>query len=88
MPETPFDNVESAQAYIALLREAVEEAHAGVREDIAAATKANRARHLEALRVVDHKLTQLGVQLRTTGRILNDLRMLRRLLVKDDDEDD
>ena len=87
MPETPFDSVESAQTYIALLREAVAEAQAGVREDIAAVAGADRARHLDALRLVDLKLTQLGVQLRTSSRVLNDLRMLRRLLVGEGDED-
>ena len=83
MPETPFDSVESAQIYIALLREAVEQAHGDVRDDIAAAAADNRARHLQALRLVDHKLTQLGGQLGASSRILNDLRMLRRVLVGD-----
>ena len=87
MPETPFDSVESAQTYIALLREAVAEAQDGVREDIAAAAAADRARHLDALRLVDLKLTQLGVQLRTSSRVLNDLRTLRRLLVGEEIED-
>lgn len=86
MPDTPFDNVESAYAYVTLLREAVAEAHDGVREDAAAAAAAERARHLEALRVVDHKLTQLATHLAATARLLNDLRMLRRLLVRDDPE--
>jgi hypothetical protein len=81
MPETPFDSVESAQTYIALLRDAVAEAQDGVRQDIAAAAAADRARHLDALRLVDLKLTQLGVQLGMSSRVLNDLRMLRRLLV-------
>ena len=87
MPETPFDSVESAQTYIALLREAVAEAQDGVREDIAAAIGDERTRHLDALRLVDLKLTQLGVQLRTSSRVLNDLRMLRRLLFGESAED-
>jgi hypothetical protein len=87
MPETPFDNLETAQQYIALLREAVEETQGAVRHDIEAAAGGGRARHLQALRLVDHKLTHLGVQLRTTSRILNDLRMLRRVLLGADDDE-
>lgn len=87
MPETPFDSLETAQKYIALLREAVEETQGTIRNDIAAEAGGHRARHLEALRLVDQKLTHLGVQLRTTSRILNDLRMLRRVLLGDEDEE-
>lgn len=87
MPDTPFDSLESAQRYIALLREAVAEAHDGVRADVAAAAAESAARHLDALRLVDHKLAQLAGQLQATGRILNDLRMLRRLLVGEADDD-
>ncbi len=83
MPDTPFDSVESAQVYVALLREAVEEAHGDVVDDIAAAAAGGRMRHLEALRLVDHKLAQLGAHLRASSRILNDLRMLRRILSGD-----
>ncbi len=87
MPDTPFDSLESAQTYIALLREAVGEAQEAIQEDIAEAAGSGPVRHLDALRLVDHKLTQLGGQLRATGRILNDLRMLRRLLTSDGKQD-
>ncbi len=87
MPDTPFDSVESAQVYVALLREAIEEAHGDIRDDLAAAVAGNRMRHLDALRLVDHKLTQLGAQLRASSRILNDLRMLRRILTGDGPDD-
>jgi hypothetical protein len=86
MPETPFDSLESAQRYIALLRESVEEAQGSVREDIARADPGQH-RPVEALRLVDHKLTQLGGQLRSASRLLNDLRMLRRVLIGDASED-
>ena len=81
MPDTPFDSVESAQVYIALLREAVDEARGDVGNDINAAAAESRTRHLQALRLVDHKLTQLDGHLRGSSRILNDLRMLRRVLL-------
>lgn len=85
MADTPFDSIESAQHYMGLLREAVEDAQAGVRQDIAACS-ADRTRHLEALRLVDHKLSELGVHVRATKRVLNDLRMLRRVLLAEGDE--
>jgi hypothetical protein len=85
MPETPFDSLESAQRYVALLRESVEEAREAVQGDIASAAP-NHLRHLDALRLVDHKLLQLDGQLRSAGRVLNDLRMLRRVLLGEADD--
>jgi hypothetical protein len=87
MPDTPFESLESAHRYISLLREAVTEAQGAIQDDIRAAADGNQARHLEALRLVDHKLAQLGVQLRASGRILNDLRMLHRVLVGEPTDD-
>ena len=81
MTDTPFESLESAQRYVALLREAVEETQSEVREDMAGVTGDHRARELQALRLVDLKLTQLNAQLRAAGGILNDLKMLRRVLI-------
>lgn len=86
VPTTPFDSVESAQRYVGLLEEAVAEAQAGISRDIAAAVRKHQSRQLDALRLVNHKLTELGVHLRATSRILNDLRMLRRVLLAEDEE--
>lgn len=86
MPETPFDNVESAQRYVALLIEAVEEGRKEVQEDIGSADATEGGRQLEALRLVDHKLHQLSVHLRGAKRTLNDLRMLRRVLLGQEEE--
>jgi hypothetical protein len=78
MPDTPFDSVESAQHYVALLIEAIGDARKEIQEDMTAAAA---TRQLEALRLVDHKLNQLDVHLHAASRILNDLRMLRRVLL-------
>jgi hypothetical protein len=57
----------------------VVEAQEDIRSDMAA-TDRHTPRHLQGLRLVDLKLTQLGAHLRSASGILNDLRMLRRVL--------
>jgi hypothetical protein len=81
-PDTPFDSIEGAHQYVSLLAEALEEARIAIQRDadIAGQTKGTE-RRVEALRVVDYKLNQLGEHLAATRRILNDLRTLRRLLL-------
>ncbi len=81
MPETPFDNIESAQVYMTLLAEAVEEAIDSIEEDCAVAVSENATRREQALRMVAFKLTKLNSHLEESRRILNDLRTLRRLLL-------
>jgi hypothetical protein len=74
--EGPFSSLESAHEYVTLLGQQVREVHASILEDITAAN----GRRLDALRIVDLKLTQLDQHLAASGRALNDLRALRRLL--------
>jgi len=77
--QTPFDSVENAQAYIQLLIETLVEAKKEVADDVAAGTRSER--RLEALRLVEYKLHRLEHHLRMSGRMLNDLRRLRHLLL-------
>ena len=79
-PETPFDNIESAQEYLALLSQAVEEAKQNVEADLAEAMNAAASRRLDALRLVIFKLDKLAQHVKGGRRILNDLRTLRRLM--------
>jgi hypothetical protein len=81
MPETPFDNIESAQEYLGLLAQAIEEAMASVEEESALAVSEKAARREEALRLVAFKLAKLSGHIGQGRRILNDLRTLRRLLL-------
>ena len=74
----PFDSIESAQQYIGLLIEQVEHVEASVGDDMTAAEP--ESRRFEALRLVSYKLGQLRAHLTSSGRALNDLRVLRRLL--------
>lgn len=81
--ETPFESIESAHEYIALLREQVQEVETGILEDITEAQKVGTARQLDALRLVDYKLKQLASHLTITSRLLNDLRALSRLMLRE-----
>jgi len=76
-PQTPFDSVENAHEYIHLLVEAIAEAKSEIAADLDAAKPDRR---VEALRIVQFKLDKLEQHLKTSSRLLNDLRTLRRLL--------
>jgi hypothetical protein len=79
--QTPFDSIEGSHEYVALLAEAIEEANKEVGADIAIADEEGAARRKEALQIVAYKLTKLTMHITASRRILNDLRMLRRLLL-------
>jgi hypothetical protein len=81
MPETPFDNVETAHEYVSLLAEAVRQARDEVAEDAEHAKAGGEGRQLEALQLVSWKLERLETHLAASRRLLNDLRRLRRLLL-------
>jgi hypothetical protein len=80
-PQTPFDSVENAQQYVRLLVEAIAEAKNEIAADLVAAEQVKTDRRLEALRLVQFKLDKLEHHLKTSSRLLNDLRTLRRLLL-------
>jgi len=79
--QTPFDSVENAQQYVRLLVEAIAEAKSEIEADLGAAVAAKSQRRVQALRIVQFKLDKLEQHLTTSGRLLNDLRTLRRLLL-------
>jgi hypothetical protein len=76
---TAFDTIESAQEFLALLREAVEESKLTAESDMTQ----TEGRNLDALRIVFYKLEKLEQHLKVSGRLLNDLRTLRRLLLEE-----
>jgi hypothetical protein len=80
--EGPFSSLESAHEYVTLLGQQVREVRASILDDIGVAD----GRRLDALRIVDLKLTQLDQHLVASGRALNDLRVLRRLLLGEREE--
>jgi hypothetical protein len=81
--ETPFDNIESSHEYVTLLTEAIEISLAEVEADLALAGADGADRRREALQLVLFKMTKLKGHMTSSRRILNDLRMLRRLLLEE-----
>jgi hypothetical protein len=87
MIDNPFDNIESAHRYLSLLGDAVTEARVHVGEDLQALGGVG-SRRQEALTLVSFKLSRLKQHLESSRFILNDLRMLRRLLLGERDISD
>lgn len=78
--ETPFDDIESAHEYVALLAEAIEESRQEVEAEIDLAIAENANRRKEALLLASYNLAKLSLHMTASRRILNDLRTLRRHL--------
>lgn len=78
-----FDTIESAQEFLSLLREAVDESRLSADADILAEAGVAASRRVDALRVVVYKLDKLEQHLKASSRLLNDLRTLRRLLLEE-----
>ena len=79
--ETPFDSIESAHNYLSLLLEAAHEARDAVAIELAPAGDSRYERRTAVLQVVSYSLEKLEKHVKTSRRILNDLRTLRRLLL-------
>jgi hypothetical protein len=82
-PETPFDNIESAEQFVELLIEAIEESRRDVDADIALSEGNRSGRSKKALQLVSANLAKLSQCMTTSRRILNHLRTLRRLLLQE-----
>lgn len=80
-PETPFDSIEGAHEYLRLLAENVEDTRADISAELSALPAGSR--RADALRLVAYKLERLAEHSRSSRRILNDLRTLRRLLLSE-----
>ena len=82
-PETPFDNIESAQQFVELLIQAINESRRDVDADMARAEDNGLGRSKKALHLVSANLARLSQHMTTSRRILNHLRTLRRLLLQE-----
>ena len=81
--ETPFDNIESAQQFVELLIEAINESRRDVDADISLSESNRSERSKKALQLVSANLAKLSQAMTASRRILNHLRTLRRLLLQE-----
>jgi hypothetical protein len=79
-----FESIESAQEYLGLLAQVVLESQQAVQADIQGKADSGSSRHVEALRLIGYNLEKLAHHIKASRRILNDLRMLRRILHQED----
>jgi len=77
--DRPFESIESAHEFLKLLAASVIDARGDVKSDLRAET-VFEPRRQQAQRLVLYKLELLEKHLKTSQRLLNDLRSLRRLL--------
>jgi hypothetical protein len=89
---SPFETLESAYEFVSLLREAADEEYASILGEISRAQAlAGAERRVDALRLVNHKLDGVRQHLLASLVLINDLRMLKRLLVgqpRDEENED
>ena len=80
-PSRPFESIESAQEFMELLQETIDEAKAELERDLGHAKAERDPRQVEAFDLAIYKLGQLSTHTKKSRRILNDLRTIRRLLI-------
>ncbi len=76
----PFDSIENAQEYLGLLAEAIREAVDALQLDGSTEPGKAVASRSAAVQVIQYNLQKLASHIKVSRRILNDLRMLRRVL--------
>jgi len=79
----PFESIESAHEFIALLETSLGEAKLDVASLLDDAQEENDPRRVEALRLALFKMEQLSSHMQKSRRILNDLRSIRILLFQE-----
>lgn len=84
----PFDSIESAQEFMGLLSDAIQEALRDVAADRTTARREAQERHVEALNLALYKLKLLDEHITKSQKILKDLHSIRRILVGEHPEDD
>ncbi len=77
---TPFDTIESAHDFVRVLAETIAEARQEIDCDLERESGSQTARRQDALRIAAYNLSKLENHMKSSRRILNDLRSLRRLL--------
>lgn len=79
--EGPFDSIESAQDFVTVLTDVVLDTIKTLHHDHQSAVTAGEERRARAIELAIFKLKVLNSHLCKCGRNLNDLRILRRLIL-------
>ncbi len=80
--EQPFHSIESAHEFMVLLENVIADAQGELQALLDDANNASDERRSEALRLALFKISQLDTHTRKSRRILNDLGLIRTLLVR------
>lgn len=81
--DRPFDSIESAQEYMNVLAATVLEVMGDLKRDRNAALHQGETRRAQAIDLAMYKLKMLGCYIHKSRRTLNDLRILRRLILNE-----
>lgn len=79
--EQPFESIESAHDFMNVLAETILDGMKDLTRDRQLALGAGRDRHAQAIELAQYKLKLLGCHVHKSRRLLNDLRMIRRLML-------
>ena len=81
--EQPFDSIESAHEYMNILASTTLEAMSDLKRDRDLALRDGDVRRARAIELAIFKLKMLGCHVHKSRRMLNDLRILRRLILNE-----
>lgn len=81
--EQPFDTIESAQEFMHILAQTALDAITELRRDREEALRNGEERKAQAIDLAIFKLKRLGCHVHQGSRMLNDLRILRRLILNE-----
>jgi hypothetical protein len=81
--DQPFDSIESAQEFLNVLAATVLDVMKELNSARAEAARQGESRRVQGLDLAIYKLKMLGCYVHKSRRALNDLRMLRRLIMNE-----
>ena len=81
--DRPFDSIESAQCFMDVLAETIIEVMKDLDRYKQIATRENQTRRVQAMELAMFKLKTLNCHVYKSRRVLNDLRMIRRLILNE-----
>ena len=81
--EQPFDSIESAHEYMNILASTTLEVMSDLKRDRDLALRDGDVRRAQAIELAIFKLKMLGCHVHKSRRMLNDLRILRRLILNE-----